>query len=51
MLADGSTEPLRSEDPRAAEVADYIERLSAQSGFATRFARSQFDGWMLLQLS
>ncbi|HXR13580.1 MAG TPA: CapA family protein [Solirubrobacteraceae bacterium] len=51
MLGDGSTEPLRAEDPRAAEVADYIERLSAQSGFATRFERSQFDGWMLLQVS
>jgi poly-gamma-glutamate synthesis protein (capsule biosynthesis protein) len=51
MLPDGSTEPLRAEDPRAEEVAAYLERLSAQSGFATRFKRSQLDGWMLLQIS
>jgi poly-gamma-glutamate synthesis protein (capsule biosynthesis protein) len=51
MLADGSTEPLRAEDPRAEEVASYLERLSANSGFATHFTRSQLDGWMLLQIS
>ena len=52
ILADGATEPLRAGDPRAAEVADYVERLSAQSGFATRFERAEHgDGWMLLRLS
>jgi poly-gamma-glutamate capsule biosynthesis protein CapA/YwtB (metallophosphatase superfamily) len=51
MLPDGSTEPLRADDPRAGEVAGYLERLSAQSGFATRFERGELDGWMLLQIS
>ena len=51
MLPDGSTEPLAVGDPRASEVADYLERLSAQSGFATSFERSELDGWMLLQIS
>jgi poly-gamma-glutamate synthesis protein (capsule biosynthesis protein) len=50
MLADGSTEPLRPDDPRAAEVADYVERLSEQSGFATGFARAERDGWMYLSV-
>jgi poly-gamma-glutamate synthesis protein (capsule biosynthesis protein) len=49
MLADGSTEPLRPDDPRADEVAGYVERLSRQSGFATEFARSERDGWLLLE--
>jgi hypothetical protein len=51
MVADGSTEPLSAEDPRAAGVADYVERLSAQSGFSTRFERSEYDGWMLLRIA
>ena len=51
MVADGSTEPLRADDPRAAEVADYVERLSAQSGFSTRFSRTEYDGWMLLKIA
>ncbi len=50
ILADGSTEPLRREDPRAGEIADYVERLSEQSGFATRFARGERDGWMHLRV-
>jgi poly-gamma-glutamate synthesis protein (capsule biosynthesis protein) len=50
MRADGSTEPLRPDDPHAAEVADYVERLSEQSGFATRFARAERDGWMFLSV-
>jgi poly-gamma-glutamate synthesis protein (capsule biosynthesis protein) len=50
MLEDGSTEPLRADDPRAAEVVDYVERLSQQSGFATGFARSERDGWMYLSV-
>ena len=51
MLADGSTEPLRADDPRGAEVADYLERLSAQSGFATRFARIEHDGWLRVHIT
>jgi poly-gamma-glutamate synthesis protein (capsule biosynthesis protein) len=50
ILADGATEPLRAGDPRAAEIADYVERLSEQSGFATRFARGERDGWMHLRV-
>jgi poly-gamma-glutamate capsule biosynthesis protein CapA/YwtB (metallophosphatase superfamily) len=51
MLADGATEPLAVEDPRAEDVAAYIERLSAQSGFRTRFERDSYEGWMLLRIS
>jgi poly-gamma-glutamate capsule biosynthesis protein CapA/YwtB (metallophosphatase superfamily) len=50
MLEDGSTEPLAPDDPRATEVADYVERLTRQSGFGTRFARSERDGLMLLHV-
>ena len=50
IMADGSTEPLRPDDPRAADVAEYVERLSRQSGFDTRFVRAERDGWMLLQV-
>ena len=51
MLPDGATEPLRTDDPRATEVADYLERLSAQSGFSTRFERSEYEGgWMYLRI-
>jgi poly-gamma-glutamate synthesis protein (capsule biosynthesis protein) len=50
IMADGSTEPLRAGDPRASDVADYVERLSGQSGFSTRFERSELEGgWMLLR--
>jgi poly-gamma-glutamate synthesis protein (capsule biosynthesis protein) len=47
---DGSTEPLRPDDPRAAEVCDYVERLSRQSGFETRFAHGERDDWMFLSV-
>jgi poly-gamma-glutamate capsule biosynthesis protein CapA/YwtB (metallophosphatase superfamily) len=50
IMADGSTEPLRADDQRATEIADYIERLTRQSGFDTAFQRSERDGWMLLQV-
>ena len=50
MLADGSTEPLRVEDPRAGEVCDYLERLTLQSGFATRFGRGALGEWMYLRI-
>ena len=51
MLPDGATEPLRPDDPRAPEVCDYLERLSAQSGFSTRFERGERDGWMFMGIS
>jgi poly-gamma-glutamate synthesis protein (capsule biosynthesis protein) len=50
MIADGSTEPLRPSDPRAADVADYLERITRQSGFDTSFTRSERGGWMLLEV-
>ncbi len=51
MVPDGATEPLRPEDPRAPEVCDYLERLSTQSGFSTRFERGERDGWMFMRIS
>jgi poly-gamma-glutamate synthesis protein (capsule biosynthesis protein) len=48
ILADGSTEPLRPDDPRAAAVADYVERLTRESGLETEFARGERDGFMHL---
>jgi len=51
MVPDGATEPLRPGDPRAAEVCDYLERLSIQSGFSTRFERGERDGWMFMRMN
>ena len=51
MLPDGSTEPLHPDDPRATEVADYLERLSSQSGFATRFERGEREGYMFVRIT
>jgi hypothetical protein len=50
MLPDGATEPLRAEDPRATEGCDYLERLTSQSGFATRFERGTLEEWMYLRI-
>jgi poly-gamma-glutamate capsule biosynthesis protein CapA/YwtB (metallophosphatase superfamily) len=50
IMPDGSTEPLRCDDPRAAEVCDYVDRLSSESGFDTGFERSERDGWMELHI-
>ncbi len=50
IMADGSTEPLRPDDPRAKDVVDYVEQLTQRSGFETGFARSERDGWMLLSV-
>jgi poly-gamma-glutamate capsule biosynthesis protein CapA/YwtB (metallophosphatase superfamily) len=49
MLSDGSTEPLRPDDPRATEIADYVEQMSRDCGFATRFTRAERDGWFELR--
>jgi poly-gamma-glutamate capsule biosynthesis protein CapA/YwtB (metallophosphatase superfamily) len=51
ILEDGSTEPLRPDDPRASEIADYVERLSRQSGFDTAFSRSEREGFLELRAS
>jgi poly-gamma-glutamate synthesis protein (capsule biosynthesis protein) len=49
MLADGSTEPLRPSDPRAGAIVDYMTRITAQSGFDTRFEQAERDGWAHLR--
>jgi poly-gamma-glutamate capsule biosynthesis protein CapA/YwtB (metallophosphatase superfamily) len=51
ILEDGSTEPLRSADPRAGEIADYVERLSGQNGFGTAFSRGERAGFLELRAS
>jgi poly-gamma-glutamate capsule biosynthesis protein CapA/YwtB (metallophosphatase superfamily) len=51
MLEDGSTEPLRPDDPRAVEIADYVERLTAQSRFDTVFTRGERAGFLELRAS
>jgi poly-gamma-glutamate synthesis protein (capsule biosynthesis protein) len=51
ILEDGSTEPLRPDDPRAGEVSDYVERLSRQSGFDTAFSRGEREGFLELRAS
>lgn len=50
ILLDGSTEPLRPDDPRADEVADYVQRLSVQSGLAAGFTRGERDGYLELEV-
>jgi poly-gamma-glutamate synthesis protein (capsule biosynthesis protein) len=50
ILADGSTEPLRADDPRAAETADYLERITRRSGFATAFERGQRNSYLWLKV-
>lgn len=49
ILPDGSTEPLSADDPRGAEVADYLERITAQSGFDTTFERTERAGCLALR--
>ncbi|MEA2318094.1 MAG: hypothetical protein QOD44_2283 [Solirubrobacteraceae bacterium] len=49
ILADGSTEPLRPGDERADDVAGYVERITAESGFDTVFERTERDGFMELR--
>jgi hypothetical protein len=50
MLPDGSTEPLRAGDERAARVFDYVRRLSEQSGFDTPFESGEREELALLRL-
>jgi poly-gamma-glutamate capsule biosynthesis protein CapA/YwtB (metallophosphatase superfamily) len=49
MLEDGSTEPLRPDDPRATEVAGYVERLTDQSGLRTTFSYQERAGFLELR--
>jgi poly-gamma-glutamate capsule biosynthesis protein CapA/YwtB (metallophosphatase superfamily) len=47
IRADGSTEPLRPDDPRAAEVFAYLQRITADRGFDTVFTTSERHGYLL----
>jgi hypothetical protein len=40
----GSTEPLSPDDPRAGVVADYLERITRERGFTTKFSRGRWEG-------
>ncbi|MEV5354887.1 CapA family protein [Streptomyces sp. NPDC052693] len=51
MLADGSTTALRPEDSRAAVTAGYVERMSADQGFAAGFERTSRDGWAYVRVT
>jgi poly-gamma-glutamate capsule biosynthesis protein CapA/YwtB (metallophosphatase superfamily) len=51
MLADGSTEPLRAGDPRAAEIARYVDRITSEGGFSTAFELTERDGWAFVAVS
>lgn len=50
MLADGSTEPLAPGDPRAAKVAEYLERITRRVGFDTSYTRDERSGFMLVRV-
>jgi len=50
IMLDGSTEALRPDDPRAEDVAAYIERLNTQAGFETSLARGERDGYLELRV-
>lgn len=43
---DGSTRPLRADDPGAACIVDYVQELSEAAGFDPSLIRSERDGWM-----
>jgi poly-gamma-glutamate capsule biosynthesis protein CapA/YwtB (metallophosphatase superfamily) len=51
ILPDGSTEPLSPEDPRAHVVADYLERITRERGFTTKFSRGQWEGVMRIGIA
>jgi poly-gamma-glutamate synthesis protein (capsule biosynthesis protein) len=51
ILADGSTEPLRTDDPRTKETFEYLSRITADRGFATKFEMSERDGWAWFPLA
>jgi poly-gamma-glutamate synthesis protein (capsule biosynthesis protein) len=51
MLADGSTEPLAAGDPRAAQIADYLERITRRVGLETTYTRTERAGCMLVRLA
>jgi hypothetical protein len=51
VLPDGSTEPLSPDDPRAGVVADYLERITGERGFTTKFSRGQWEGVMQIDIA
>jgi poly-gamma-glutamate capsule biosynthesis protein CapA/YwtB (metallophosphatase superfamily) len=51
ILRDGSTEPLAAGDPRAGAVADYLERITRERGFTTKFSRGQWEGLMRIEIA
>jgi hypothetical protein len=47
IRADGSTEPLRPGDQRAADVTAYLQRITADRGFSTVLTPSERHGYLL----
>ena len=48
--ADGATEPLGADDPRAEQVAGYLERITRASGFTTAFSHGRWEGLMSIEI-
>jgi poly-gamma-glutamate synthesis protein (capsule biosynthesis protein) len=48
--ADGATEPLAAGDPRAEQVAGYLERITRASGFTTAFSHGTWEGLMSIEI-
>jgi poly-gamma-glutamate capsule biosynthesis protein CapA/YwtB (metallophosphatase superfamily) len=51
MLADGSTTPLTPDDPRAADVAAYVGRITKEIGFDTEFENSRRGEWAFVKVT
>lgn len=51
IQADGSTEPIATDDPRAATAIAHLEALNQQSGFDTVLESDERDGWLLVRAS
>ena len=49
MHADGSTVPLRSADPEAKRVFDYLRRANLAVGLDTHMERTERDGWACMR--
>lgn len=47
IRADGSTEPLRPGDQRAADVCGYLQRITADRGFTTTLRTAERHGYLL----
>jgi poly-gamma-glutamate synthesis protein (capsule biosynthesis protein) len=51
MHPDGSTEPLKSADPDAERIFDYLRHATEAAGLAVNFERSDRDGWACVYFS